>query len=134
VGAAWGDPSPRPEPARPDEPEAMAVARRLEPLLGRLTGVRDGQTFRVTRRHVGDVVVWLGERTIDWDRPLTIEVDGKVAFSGKAVPDPALALARAAASMDFDHLRFAGIRVSASGAATVLTAETVPEPVWRTGR
>jgi hypothetical protein len=134
VGAAWGDPWPRPEPGRPGEPEAAALARTLEPLLGRLTGARDGQTFRLTRRHIGDVVVWLGERTIDWDRPLTIEVDGKVAFSGKAVPDPALALARAASSMDFDHLRFAGIRVSASGEAAALTAQTVPEPVWRTGR
>ena len=36
--------------------------------------------------------------------------------------------------MDFDQLRFAGIRVSASGEATVLTADTLPEPVWRTGR
>ena len=134
VGAAWGDPSPPPEPGRAGEPEAAALARTLEPRLGRLTGVRDGQAFRVTRRHVGDVVVWLGERTIDWSRPVTIEVDGKVAFSGRVVPDPALALARAAATMDFDDLKLAGVRVSASGEATVLTAGTLPEPVWRTGR
>lgn len=134
VGAAWGDPSPPPEPGRPGESEAAALARALEPRLGRLTGVRDGQTFRVTRRHIGDIVVWLGERTIDWDRPLTIEVDGRAAFSGRVVPDPALALARAAATMDFDDLKLAGVRVSASGEATVLTAETLPEPVWRTGR
>ena len=134
VGAAWGDPSPPPEPGRPGEPEAAALARALEPQLGRLTGVRDGQAFRVTRRHVGDVVVWLGQRTIDWNRPVTIEVDGRVAFSGRVVPDPALALARAAATMDFDDLKLAGVRVSASGEATVLTAGTLPEPVWRTGR
>lgn len=134
VGSSWGDPSPRPEPGHPGEPEAAALARALEPLLGRLTGVRDGQSFRVTRRHVGDVVVWLGQRTIDWNRPVTIEVDGRAAFSGRVVPDPALALARAAATMDFDDLKFAGVRVSASGEATVLTAGTLPEPVWRTGR
>jgi hypothetical protein len=96
--------------------------------------VREGQTFRVTRRHVGDVAIWLGDRTIDWDRPVSIEVDGKVAFSGKVTPDPAVALARAATTMDFDQLRFAGIRVSAAGEATVLTAESLPEPAWRTGR
>jgi predicted esterase len=134
VGASWGDPPPRPEPARPGETEAGALARTLEPLLGRLTGAREGQAFRITRRHVGEVVVWLGERTIDWDRPVTVEVDGKVAFSGKVAPDPAVTLARAAATMDFDHLRFAGIRVSAAGEATVLAAESLPEPVWRTGR
>jgi predicted esterase len=134
VGEAWGDPWPRPDPVRAGEPEAAALARALEPRLGRLTGLRDGQRFHVTRRHVGDVVVWLGERTIDWGRPVTIEVDGKVSFSGRVVPDPALALARAAASMDFDHLRFAGIRVSASGQAAAVTAQTLPEPVWRTAR
>jgi hypothetical protein len=96
--------------------------------------VRDGQTFRVTRRHVGDLVVWLGERTIDWDRPLTLEVDGKVAFSGKVTRDPAVALARAAATMDFERLRFAGIRVSAAGEATVLTADSLPAPAWQAGR
>ena len=36
--------------------------------------------------------------------------------------------------MDFDDLKLAGVRVSAAGEATVLTAETLPEPVWRTGR
>jgi dienelactone hydrolase len=134
VGEAWGDPWPRPEPGKPGESEAAALARTLEPRLGRLTGVRDGQAFRVTRRHVGDVVVWLGERTIDWSRPVTIEVDGRVAFSGRVAPDPALALARAAATMDFDDLKLAGVRVSASGEAKVLTAGTLPEPVWRTER
>ena len=134
VGAAWGDPSPPPEPGRPGESEAAALARALEPQLGRLTGARDGQAFRVARRHVGDVVVWLGQRTIDWSRPVTIEVDGRAAFSGRVVPDPALALARAAATMDFDDLKLAGVRVSVSGEATVLTAGTLPEPVWRTGR
>jgi dienelactone hydrolase len=134
AGASWGDPPPPPEPVRPGETEAGALARALAPRLGRLTGVRDGQTFRVTRRHVGDVVVWVGERTIDWGRPVTIEVDGQVTFSGRLTPDPTLALARAAASMDFDRLRFAGIRVSASGEATVLKAGSLPEPVWRTGR
>jgi hypothetical protein len=134
VGDSWGDPTPRPDPVRPGETEAGALARTLEPLLGRLTGVRDGQAFRVTRRHVGDVVVWLGDGTIDWDRPVSIEVDGKPAFSGRLTPDPAVALARAAATMDFDRLRFAGIRVSATGEATVLTAGSLPEPVWRAGR
>ena len=36
-------------------------------------------------------------------------------------------------TMDFDALRFAGLRVDASGSVTMVTAETMPEPVWRTG-
>jgi len=131
VGEAWGDPWPPRKAAEPGESEAGVLARTLEPLLGRLTGVREGQVIRVTRRHIGDVVIWLGERSINWDQSVTLECDGKVAFSGKVAPDVELALARAKATMDFERLCFAGIRVSASGEASVVTAATMPEPAWR---
>jgi hypothetical protein len=62
---------------------------------------------------------------------VTIEVDGKVVFSGKVAPALELALARAKATMDFERLVFAGIRVSASGDASVVTATAMPEPAWR---
>jgi hypothetical protein len=32
--------------------------------------------------------------------------------------------------MDFERLVFAGIRVSAPGEASVVTAATMPEPAW----
>jgi dienelactone hydrolase len=131
VGDAWGEPWPAPAAAQPNETEAAALARTLEPLLGRLTGVREGQTIRVNRRHVGDVVIWLGERSIDWKRPITVECDGKAVFSGTVAQDVELALARAKATMDFERLCFAGIRVSASGEASIVTAATLREPVWR---
>ena len=85
----------------------------------------------MTRRHIGDVVIWLGERSINWDQPVTIEVDGKMVFSGKVAPDGELALARAKATMDFERLCFAGVRVNASGDASVVTAATMPEPAWK---
>jgi pimeloyl-ACP methyl ester carboxylesterase len=131
VGDSWGEPWPPREPAKPGESEAAVLARTLEPLLGRLTGVREGQTLRVTRHHIGEVVIWFGERSIDWDRPVTVECDGKAVFSGRLAPDSGLALARAKATMDFERLCFAGIRVDESGAATVVTATTLPEPAWR---
>ena len=62
---------------------------------------------------------------------MTIEVDGKLVFSGKVAPDIDLALARAKATMDFERLCFAGIRISASGDASVVTAATMPEPAWK---
>jgi hypothetical protein len=107
------------------------LAKTLEPLLGRLTAIRDGQVLRVTRRHIGDIVIWLGERSVDWDAPVTIECDGQMVFAGRILPDAELALARAQATMDFENLRFAGIRVTASGVTSLVTAATTPEPAWR---
>jgi hypothetical protein len=130
VGESWGDPSPAPAP-REGESETQAIARALEPLLGRLTGEIDGQAIRVTRRHIGELVVWLGDRTVDWNRPVTLEVDGITIFKGPVVRDPAVALARARATMDFESLRFAGIRVDPSGKASVVTAGRMPDPAWR---
>jgi pimeloyl-ACP methyl ester carboxylesterase len=131
VGDSWGDPWPPRVDALPGESQAATLARTLEPLLGRLAGARDGQAFRITRRHVGDIVIWLDERSIDWKKPVTVECDRKVVFSGTVAPDVELALARAKATMDFEHPRFGGIRVSASGEASILTALTMPEPAWR---
>jgi pimeloyl-ACP methyl ester carboxylesterase len=131
VGDSWGEPWPARPVARPGESDAAVLARTLEPLLGRLTGVREGQSVRVTRQHVGDVVIWFSERSIDWDRPATVECDGKIVFSGMLTRDIELALARAKATMDFERLCFAGIRVSASMEASVVTAATMPEPAWR---
>jgi dienelactone hydrolase len=131
AGESWGDPWPTRAAPKPGESEASVLARTLEPLLGRLTGVRDGQVLRITRQHIGDVVVWFGERTVNWDQPVSLEADGKTVFSGKLTPDAALALARAKATVDFERLCFAGIRVNASGDASIVTAASMPEPAWR---
>jgi dienelactone hydrolase len=131
VGDSWGDSWPAHAAAGPGESEAAALARTLGPLLGRLTGVRDGQAVRVTRQHIGDLVVWFGERSINWDQSVAVEVDGMPVFSGKVVPDVELALARAKATMDFERLCFSGIRVDASGRASVVTAATMPDPAWK---
>jgi hypothetical protein len=131
VGDSWGDPWPARETPKPGESEAAVLARTLEPLLGRLTGVREGQVIRVTRRHIGDIVIWLGERSINWDQPVTVECDGRAVFSGRVAQDVELALARAKATMDFERLCFAGVRVNASGDASIVTAATIPEPAWR---
>ena len=131
-GDRWGDPWPPLPPAAAGETENQVLARTLSPLLGRLTGTIDGQTIRVTRRHIGNLAIWFGDRTVDWDKPVRIEVDGATVFEGRLTRDPAVALARAAATMDFDLLRWAGIRVDAAGKATVITADAVPGPAWTT--
>jgi len=131
VGERWGETRPPLPAAQPGESERHVIARTLEALLGRLTGTIDRQTIRVSRRHIGDLVIWFGERTIDWARPVVIEVDGAKVFDGILERNLGVCLARAAATWDFDALRWAGVRVDASGKALVLTAETVPLPAWR---
>jgi predicted esterase len=133
VGDRWGDPRPPLLPAREGESASQTLARTFEPLLGRLTGEIAGQTIRVTRRHIGDIVIWFGERTVDWNRPVTVDVDGTTVFTGPVTRDVGVALTRAAATMDFDALRFAGLRVDAAGHASMVTGATVPEPVWKSG-
>jgi hypothetical protein len=131
VGTPWGDATPAPLPALAGEQPRDTLARTLETYLGRLTGEIDGQTVRVTRRHIGDVVVWFGDTTIDWNEPVIVEVDGRVVFEGRVRKVPGIALARAAMTRDFNRLRWAGIRVDASGAARLVTADDVPDPVWQ---
>ena len=62
VGERWGERRPPLPAAQPGESERHVIARTLEPLLGRLTGTIDRQTIRVSRRHIGDLVIWFGER------------------------------------------------------------------------
>ena len=60
-------------------------------------------------------------------------MDGRVVFKGRVERDGRVALARAAATMDFDALRFAGISVDRTGAVSMVTVESMPSPIWRSG-
>ncbi len=131
VGDSWGDAPPALAEGKEGESEDHRIARTLSPLLGRLNGTIEDQWITVTRYHVGDIVIWLGERTIDWNRPIRLEVDGRVVFKGRVERDVRVALARAQATMDFDSLRFAGVRVDRSGQVSMVTAASMPAPVWR---
>ena len=92
MGDRWGDPRPPLLQAREGESRSQTLARTFEPLLGRLTGEIAGQTIRVTRRHIGDIVIWFGERTVDWNRPVTVEVDGTTVYTGRVTRDVSVAL------------------------------------------
>ena len=133
VGDRWGETKPPLPAAQPGETERHVIARALESLLGRLSGTIDRQTVRVSRRHIGDLVIWFGERTIDWTRPVVIEVDGAKVFEGTLERNLGVCLARAAATWDFEALRWAGVKVDVSGKAVVLTSENVPAPAWKAG-
>jgi hypothetical protein len=93
-------------------------------LLGHLRGEVAGQTLKVDRRHVGEMTVWLGEGMVDWAKPVTVEVSGRRVFTGVLKPDLLVCLSQAARTLDFDRLRWAGVRVDARGKAEPITGRT----------
>ncbi len=123
VGDRWGEAMPS-IVAGGGETDAAALGRTLGARLGRVRGAVDGQTLRVERAHVGEMTVWIGDRIVDWAKPVALEVDGQRVFEGPIARDLDLCLSEAARTRDFDRLRWAGIRVAADGAAELVTAAT----------
>jgi hypothetical protein len=66
---------------------------------------------------------------IDWQRPATVQVDGRAVFTGTLSPDLLLTLTESARRFDLDRLRWAGLRVRESGGAAVVTATTPFQPL-----
>jgi pimeloyl-ACP methyl ester carboxylesterase len=127
-GAHWGGDLPT-YSKRPGESEDQAFGRAVRELLGHLRGEIAGQTLKVDRRHVGEMTVWVGEGMIDWRRPVTVEVAGRRAFSGTLTPDLLVCLEQAARTLDFDRLRWAGIRIDPRGKGEPVTGRTAFPPL-----
>ncbi len=120
-GPRWGSDRPG-YSRRPGESEDRAYGRAVGALLGRLAGEVSGQTLGVERRHVSDLTVWIGDGMVDWHRPIAIEVGGRLAFEGAVEPDLLLCLTQAARTLDFDRLRWAGVRIDGRLTAARVTA------------
>jgi len=131
-GGHWGGDLPTYQ-KRPGETEGQAFGRVVRELLGHLRGEVVGQTLRVDRRHVGELTVWVGEGMVDWTKPVTVELAGKKAFSGLLKPDLLVCLSQAARSLDFDRLRWAGVRVDAHGKGEPVTDKTPFPPLLPDG-
>ena len=114
---------------RQGESWPQAYGRVFLPLLGELSGEVQGQKIVVKTRHVGELTVWLAPELIDLEQPIEIELDGKKVFTGKVAPDLAVALAQAERTRDFERLRWAGVRIDASGQAKVVDSSTSFAPL-----
>ncbi len=110
TGPAWGGEQLTIELAAGDDPHE-AMARALRNRLGRVEGERKGQVFLLKRKSVKEVVVWIEEGMVDWDKPVTVKMSNRVAFDGLLRPSLAICLSEAARTYDFDRLRWAGVRV-----------------------
>ena len=108
---------------------SKAAGRIILPLLGRLQGEIKGQTITVSGQNVGDMIVWFGKETVDWNLPVKIIRDNKTVFEGKLERDLGVALHHVAIGGDFERLRWAGIRIDASGKAEVVKIKEAA-PLW----
>ncbi len=139
VGSHWGKPG-EAIPPRRGESQAAAYGRVILERLGELRGERDGQTLRLGRRHVGELTAWLDDNLVDWQRPITVVLDGAPGssgggqtrvFQGRVEPDLGVCLTQAARSRDFDRLRWAGLRIGTDRKVEIVDAQTHFPPLIR---
>lgn len=111
------------DPADPDV-QREAVARAIRGRLGELRGEFSGQEIRVYRKKISDLTVWIPDRLIDWDKPISLKVNGRKAFDGMLQPDLFVCLSQAARTYDFERLRWAGLRFKSGSRTKVITGRT----------
>lgn len=117
------------------ETREQAVGRKITELLGQLDGKVHGQEISVSHKHVDSLIVWLGGEMIDWSKPIRITGNGEEVFRGKVSRNLLLCLREAARTYDFDRLRWAGVRVSRTGTAKLLTDDDqMPDVVYEKPR
>lgn len=124
-GPAWTD-EPFKGVLRPGEDPRAALHREIRTRLGRLEGTLDGNRVKLSRKHVDQVVVWLGDTPdsgIDWTQPVTLTAGGRKVFDERVAPDLAVCLAEALRTHDFDRLRWAGLLYEGGQKVRRITAD-----------
>jgi acetyl esterase/lipase len=79
----------RPKVLAADAPPRPAALGYDQPAGAVVVEVATNNRIVVKARHVGALRLHLGEGTIDWTKPVTVEWNGKVVHEGKASPDVA---------------------------------------------
>jgi poly(3-hydroxybutyrate) depolymerase len=111
VGEPWMDPQLRIE-LRPGEDPQEALLRAIRLKLGRLEGRIDGQLVAVHSKRAKELDVLLQERLVDFDRPITIKMNGRRAYEGMVEPRVETLLEVAAEDWDFDRLFPVCVRIA----------------------
>ncbi|MGD2116115.1 MAG: hypothetical protein PVG07_13760 [Acidobacteriota bacterium] len=143
-GELWDRPWPPVDPRRGESRDAAtwrAIRERLGMIRGTIRGGPEGdqdgrggaaQRIEVETRHLADLTVWIEDGMIDWSRPVTVAHNGREAFTGTLKRDPAVALAEARRTRDFDRIRWAGVRIDATtGTGRPVAPEEDLPPVLR---
>ncbi|MCZ6837571.1 MAG: alpha/beta hydrolase-fold protein [Planctomycetota bacterium] len=122
-GKSWS-PQSMPIQLRPDEDFGMALGREVQSRLGELQGEIEGQTIRISQRHVGEMTLWIGDDMIEWDEPVKVMRNKSIVFEGHLERNLLVCLLQAQRTFDFDRLRWVGLRIRNSGKARFVTGKT----------
>jgi hypothetical protein len=110
AGEPWRDDRLRIDLRRGEDPqEALLRAIRLK--LGRLEGRVEDQLVTVRSKRAKELDVLLHERLVDFDRPITIKMNGRRAFEGIVEPRIETLVEVAAEDWDFDRLFPVRVRI-----------------------
>ncbi len=108
----------RPSDTTLEDHNAVVIEGREYPLFGRkgrsgrVDVTRDGNRFEATTRGVEQFTLLLSPDAIDFDRPVTVTVNGRTAFDGAVTEDVATLLEWAARDNDRTMLYGAEIRIN----------------------
>jgi hypothetical protein len=109
-GDQWLTHVPQSKP-RPGESVDQAMDRTVMSLLGEVNGSIDRNEVKINTRHLGGVTLSLCDPLVDWERPMVVTLNGKEAYRGPVHRNLFHCLTQAAATHDFDLLRWGAIRL-----------------------
>lgn len=110
AGEPWRDAQLRID-LRPGEDPQEALLRAIRLKLGRLEGCVEDQLVTVRSKRAKELDVLLHGRLVDFDRPITIKMNGRRAFEGVVEPRVETLLEVAAEDWDFDRLFPVRVRI-----------------------
>lgn len=122
-GDRWGI-GPKEFDQRDGESPEAAIARMIDDSLGLIDAQIEGQQIRVRTRHVGEFILWFDDGTIDFDKPVRVIVNDKEVFNATVPRSLGVCLNEARRTLDFERLRWAGLRIRSDGTCELLTGAT----------
>ena len=115
----------------PDNPGVQRAARvrAVRNLLGEVRGDVKDQEIKVYRKRINELAVWIYDGMVDWDQPITLNVNGRKVYEGPIQPDLFVCLSQAARTYDFDRLYWAGLYFKSGSKVRIITGRTSFPPV-----
>lgn len=113
------------ETVTPEEQNKL-LAEAIRAKLGGLKGQFERNRIRVSRKRIRDLTTWFGDGMIDWSQPVELKLNGRLIYDKRLEPDLGVCLAQAARTLDFDRLRWAGVRYDGTRPRLVTLETTFP--------